>query len=286
MRRRCILITGSSGRLGSGLVRLLAPDHDVVQFDLLPPNDPAQRDVGRIHVGSIEDQGLVMAAFEGVDAVVHSAAVPWNTPPYERIIRYNVAGTVNLLEEAGVRKGVEQFIFMSSIRVHGVLEEMQPQFMPKFLPFDETHPYLTEEYYGGSKLQAEHWCEMYVKKFRKPVVAFRPTWICVLDQEPHLAARPAPDHPDLLQYVGTSDLAEAVRCALDYEPEDGFDAFLLHADDQRSTTPSIEYVERHFPDVPIDREKLDACDGFGALVDCSRAKRKLAWRPAFRCSRS
>ncbi len=285
MRRRCILITGSSGRLGSSLVKLLAPDHDIVQFDLLPPKDPAQRDADRIHVGSIEDQGLVAAAFDGVDAVVHSAAVPWNTPPYERIVRYNVAGTVNLLEEAGPRKEVEQFIFLSSIRVHGVLEEVQPRFMPRFLPFDETHPYLTEEYYGGSKLQAEHWCKMYVKRFRKPAVAFRPTWICTLDQEPHLAARPAPDQPELLQYVGTSDLAEGVRCALEHDPEDGFDAFLFHADDQFSTTPSVEYVERHFPDVPIDRERLEACGGFGALVDCSHAKDKLAWRPAFLCDR-
>jgi len=85
--------------------------------------------------------------------------------------------------------------------------------------------------------------------------------------------------------VGTSDLAEAVRCALEYEPEDGFDAFLFHADDQRSTTPSVEYVERHFPGILVDREKLDLCDGFGALVDCSHAKDKLGWRPSFRCNR-
>ena len=49
--------------------------------------------------------------------------------------------------------------------------------------------------------------------------------------------------------------------------------------------PSLELAEKFFPGIPVDKEKLRACGGFGALVDCTRAREQLAWRPKFRCQR-
>jgi len=86
-------------------------------------------------------------------------------------------------------------------------------------------------------------------------------------------------------YLATSDLIDAIARALDYHPKDGFDLFYLHAADQRSATPSVELAERHFPGVPIDHAKLEAADGFGALVDCTHANQRLGWAPKFRCIR-
>lgn len=282
MAVRRILVTGSSGKLGSAIVQLFARRFELVQLDVREPADPDQRRIGDVIVGSVADRETVERAVEGVDAVIHCGAIPWNVAPFDELLRVNLIGTVNLLEAAGARASVERFIFVSTIRVHGVLEEVKPEFMPHFLPFDESHPCLTIEYYGGSKLHAEHWCRMYTKRFHKPVVAIRPSWICPLANEADLVASPPPEGPSLLQYVTTSDLVEGIRLALDCDPPDGFDAFLFHADDQRSSTPTMEYVERTFPNVPVDRRKLDQCDGFGALVDTTHAKQALSWRPRVR----
>lgn len=283
--RRTILITGSSGRFGSALVKLLSPRHDIVQLDVRPQTDPALARAGRVHIGSFTDRATVAEAMEGVDTVVHSGAIAWNTKPFDTLIETNVAGTVNLLEEAGARGHVERFVYMSSIRVHGVLEEPGPEFMPRFLPFDESHPYLTVEYYGGSKLHCEHWCKMYVKRFGKPAMAFRPSWIATLGDEPKMRPVEAPDRPDLVQYVASSDLAAGIEKAFDYDPPGGFDAFLMHGAEQRSAMPTLEFVERHFPGIPVDRAKLEGENGFGPLVDCTHARERLGWRPGFRLPR-
>jgi nucleoside-diphosphate-sugar epimerase len=283
--RRRILITGASGKLGSSLARLLSPHHEIVRLDVREPSNAEEGAIGRIHVGSVTDRSLVSQAFEGVDTVVHCAAIAWNRAPFDRLLNINIGGTVNLLEEAGARSKVERFVFVSTIRVHGVLETLEERFMPRFLPFDETHPYLTEEYYGGSKLHAEHWCRMYVKRFGKPVVVLRPSWICELHREPGFTAQPAPEHPDLLQYVFTSDLVDAVQRAMDHDPRGGFDCFLCHADEQRSTVPTLDFVMRHFPAAKLDTERLGAGEGFAPLVDCTHAKDRLGWKPLSRCKR-
>jgi len=285
MRRRSILITGASGRLGASLAQALARDHDIVQLDLHEPAIEEQRKLGRVHAGSITDPAVVSEAMEGVDAVIHAAAIPGTRKPYHQLLETNVTGTFNLLEEAGNRGHVEQVVYISSIMYHGLVENPPPEHLPRYLPIDEDHPSLAVDYYGCTKAQAEYWCEKYVRRFRKPVVVIRPPWIVPLDQEPSLRAGPAPDRPHLNDYIGTSDLIAGIACAMDYHPKDGFDCFLLHAEDQRSATPSLELVERFFPGIPVDREKLSACEGFGALVDCGRATDRLGWSPSFRCMR-
>ena len=285
MGKRTVLVTGSSGRLGSSVAEMLSREHHVVMMDVMSPASPEQRKWGRVVVGSVTDRGAVAQAFEGVDAVVHCAAIPWSRPPFDTLLHTNICGTVNVLEEAGSRAEVEHFIFLSTIRVHGVLEEVSDDFMPRFLPFDETHPFQAQEYYGGGKAHAEHWCRMYVRRFKKPVVALRPSYIVRLHDELHFKAQPAPEKPTLLDYVGTSDVLLALSLALDFHPKDGYDAFLINAADQRSSTPTLDLAARYFPNVPIDREKLAGCDGFAAFLDCCHAQHVLGWKPAYRCVR-
>ena len=266
MRRRRILITGTTGGLGSALVRSLHNDHDQVQLDLRAPGNPDQQRMGQVIIGSITDPEVVARAMDGVDTVIHSAAIAYDRKPYYEVVETNVMGTFRMLEEAGSRSEVEQFIYISSIRWHGLHDQFTRDCLPEYLPIDEKHPSLAIMYYSGSKVQAELWCETYAARFRKPAVAIRPALIVTLEQESTYAARAATDWPDLNDYVGTSDLVDGIVRAMDYYPQDGFDRFLFHAADQRTTTPSVTLAERFFPGVPRNREKLDTCDGFGALV--------------------
>ncbi|MDK1022546.1 MAG: NAD(P)-dependent oxidoreductase [Candidatus Hydrogenedentes bacterium] len=280
-----LLITGSSGRLGGALALHLAAEHEIVQLDVLESPTDELRGLGPVFQGSITDVPLVEQAMEGVDAVVHCAAFPGPIQPFDELMETNVQGTFVLLEEAGKRDTVDRFIYLSSIQWHGLHEEHGALQLPEFLPITEDHPSLSTGYYDTSKVLGEHLCRVYTQRFGKPCVAMRPGWIITEEVEPAFKALLPPMHPHLNDYVGTSDLVDAVRRLLDYDPPDGFEAFLFNAEDQRSTMPSLELAEKFFPGIPVDSEKLEACDGFGALVECTRARERLQWKPKFRCQR-
>ena len=283
MRRRTILVTGSSGTLGSALVASLKDQHSVVQLDAREPSAD-QRGVGCVFTGRITDEALVAQAMDGVDTVIHCAAVPGPRKPYYELVESNVMGTFRLLEAAGNLKTVEQFVYISSLTWHG-LSETPFKNRPVFLPLNEDHPSLAIDYYSCSKVQAEYWCEKYAARFRKPVVAVRPPSIVPVKAQPDFCARPAPEYPYLNDYVGTTDLIDGILRCMDYDPPGGFDRFLFHAVDQRSTTPTPDLIDRYWPDITCDREKLSLYDGFAAMIDCAHAHEKLGWTPHFRCRR-
>ena len=53
--RRRLLITGSSGRLGSAVARHLSAEHDIVQLDVLESPTEESRGLGPEFQGSIKD---------------------------------------------------------------------------------------------------------------------------------------------------------------------------------------------------------------------------------------
>lgn len=282
---RRILITGSSGRFGSALTMDLAREHEIVQLSLEKPALPEQKELGPTFTGSVTDPELVERAMEGVEVVVHCAAIPGALPPFQTLMETNVLGTYTVLEAAGQNKAVRQFLFMSSLHRHGLHERHGGIQTPVYLPVDENHPSLATGYYDTSKVLGESLCATYVKRFAKPAVAMRPGWIVGGDLQRGFAATSPGPGPSLYDYVGAADLIDGVRRLLDYEPADGFEAFLFSAEDQRSTCPSMELAERFAKEARVDNERLSRCGGFGALVNCDRASERLGWTPQFRCSR-
>jgi nucleoside-diphosphate-sugar epimerase len=259
---------------------------EIVQLDLTAPSDAEQARFGRMVEGSTTDPAVVAEAMEGVDAVIHSAAIPGNAKPYHRLIETNGMGTFNVLQAAAESATVERFVFISSLCWHGIFVPPVEKHMPEYLPIDENHPTYNSDMYCCSKVQGEYWCRVYVQNTGKPVVSIRPTRIIRPDEEPVFAAHEPADPPRFYDYVGTGDLIRAIESALDYHPKDGFDAFLCNADDQYTTMPTLDLVERFCPGVRIDREKLAGEDGFGALIDTSHAREVLGWYPEYRCNRS
>jgi len=118
MENKRILILGSSGFLGSHLVKFLIKNNEVVQFDV---NPPLQKITGSEFIkGSILDKTLVTSAMKDVDVVYHFAAMTdldiVNDNPAQAI-EVIVAGTSNVLE-ACVQERIERFIFSSSVYVY------------------------------------------------------------------------------------------------------------------------------------------------------------------------
>ena len=118
MENKKILILGSSGFLGSHLVKFLLKNNEVVQFDM---NQPPQKIADSEFIkGSILDKTLVTSAMKDVDIVYHFAAMTdidiVNESPAQAI-EVNIAGTSNVLE-ACVQERIERFIFSSSVYVY------------------------------------------------------------------------------------------------------------------------------------------------------------------------
>lgn len=104
-----VLVTGSAGRVGRAIYIHLMKHYDVVGFDKTPCSTAD-------FVGDIGDQTLLATALDGVDVIVHTAALHaphvglFSEQEFQRI---NITATENLAL-LGVKMGIKQFVFTST----------------------------------------------------------------------------------------------------------------------------------------------------------------------------
>lgn len=104
-----ILVTGATSLLGAETARRLAEaGNDVRTFQ----RSPSGLGVDEV-LGSIDDEAAVRSAVEGVDAIVHMAALVGVTGRWEDYHRVNVVGTEHVLAAAQMH-GVERMVYVSS----------------------------------------------------------------------------------------------------------------------------------------------------------------------------
>jgi nucleoside-diphosphate-sugar epimerase len=124
MNKKIVIVTGSSGFLGSAICVDLSRDHDIIGMDCRAPSAALRRRAPDVQwlTMDISDQGGVKSFFDRlaadgrtVDFVLHMAAFyhfgqHW-LPEYERV---NVQGLRNILDGA-CRVRTRRFIFAGSI---------------------------------------------------------------------------------------------------------------------------------------------------------------------------
>jgi UDP-glucose 4-epimerase len=284
-----ILVTGSAGHLGEGLVRVLGEvGHDVVGVDVLE-----SRFTGV--VGSIADRDCVRAAMAGVDAVIHSATL--HKPHVESHTRVdfvdtNITGTLNLLEEA-VAAGVSRFLFTSTTSTFGRALTPAPG-APAAWITEDVAP-VPRNIYGVTKTAAENLCELVWRDHGLPCLILRTSRFFPEDDDRD-DARAAFDDLNLkvneLLYrrVDLQDAVDAHLLALDRAPEIGFGRYIISA-----TTPfqpdDLDELHRDAPAVVrrlfSDYEDIYAAQGWTMLpvIDRvyvnARARSELGWSPAY-----
>lgn len=154
-----IAVTGGAGFIGSHLVeKLVHKRNNVLVLDSLWSGklDNLAKFLQKIYFMHLDvrENGKLLESLEGVDAVVHLAAL---TSVQESIMRpllyeeVNATGTLNVLNQS-VRAGVKRFIFISSAAVYG---------NPIKKSIDENHPTNPLSPYAVSKLKAEKYCRAY-----------------------------------------------------------------------------------------------------------------------------
>jgi len=168
-----VLVTGGAGFIGSNLVpRLLEKGYSVVVLDNLcsgklenldgVKDNPAFRFIR----GDIRDPVALSKALDGVDSVVHLAAlidVSASVADPALTHEVNVTGTLNVLH-AAVKCGVEKVVFASSTAVYGDV---------KSLPVSEEAVLRPISPYAASKAACEAYCSAFAGCYGIETVALR-----------------------------------------------------------------------------------------------------------------
>lgn len=268
-----ILVTGSSGQLGSTVAKMLADRHEVVGIDLTPADVPSR-------VGSILDRDLVADAMRGVDAVVHAASlharhVQDKSP--QQFVETNVSGTITLLE-AAARNRVKRFIYTSTTSVYGhamadgdhavwVTEDLIPK---------------PRDVYDITKLAAEQLCAVAARTYGMTCTSLR---VSRFFPEP---ARLVAIYR-LYRGVDVRDAAAAHLLALD-APGNGFDVFNIsahspftrdHLHRLKSSAPRVFKALFPWIEEAFARRSWELPASVDRVYVTDKAQKQLGYRPKF-----
>jgi nucleoside-diphosphate-sugar epimerase len=151
---KAIIVTGSSGLLGSAVIQRMAPRYRIHALDLVEPDEELPAGVQFHKIDLTNDDSVhetvqrIVSREEGIASVVHLAAFydfsGDDSPMYEKV---TVEGTRRMLR-ALQGTNTEQFIFSSTMLVHAPTERGKP--------IDEESPLEAKWPYPQSKVQTEH----------------------------------------------------------------------------------------------------------------------------------
>lgn len=273
-----VAVTGGSGKLGRAVVdELLAHEYDVVNLDRVPSQDqraPFTRvdftDFGE----TVQALTAIDGRHDGVDAVVHLAAIPGpGMAPNATIFANNVVSTYNLFESAR-RGGVKNVVWASSETLLGLPFDVPPP----YIPVDEEYPVRPESSYALGKAldeeMARHFCRW------DPALKMIGLRFSNVMEPGDYAAFPGFDADpgirkwNLWSYIDARDGAQAVRRALEYDAT-GMDVFIVANADTCMSRSNEELIAAHFPDVPRKRP----VGPNETLLSIDKARRILGYEP-------
>ena len=214
-----VLITGASGLIGGILRDRLSGDYDLVGLTRSPEDFP--------HViGDITDLDSMLAACEGIDAIVHMAGVPDPGAPWADVLTTNINGTYNIYEAAR-QKGVGSVIFASTnhtvawweVEASSALYDLDDLRI-----FSTDIPFRADSFYGVSKAAGETLGRYYSDLHGLRVLCLRIGWVLKSDDitEADVTSEKIPPlTADEIRlrgraiYLSHRDCAELVRCCLE-----------------------------------------------------------------------
>ncbi len=311
-----ILIAGGAGYIGSHTaVELSAAGHDVVIVDnLCNSSEEAVRRVQALSrtgsvsfvKGDVRDESILDRALEGVDGVMHFAALKAVGESVEQPLEYysnNLDSTLSLLN-ATRRSNARRFVFSSSATVYG---------QPERIPIDESASIGSTNPYGRTKEFSEHilrdWCHAcpdvtaVALRYFNPIGAHSsgrigedplqiPNNLVPYVSQVAIGRRPfvrvygndygTPDGTGVRDYIHVVDLAKAHVLAAEASLTTGFHPINVGTGNGYSVLEVIHEFERASGvEIPYQIEGRRAGDIDSIWADNSLAKEKLGWSPEF-----
>ena len=275
-----VVLTGGSGKLGRAcLSELLEHGYSVTNVDLVRPAD----DPCPFVRADLTDMGQAMEVLhqvddrhDGVDAVVHLAAVPApGMVPGSELFRNNTVSTYNVFASAH-HLGIRNIVWASSETVLG-LPFSTP---PPYVPIDEDYPPRPETAYSLSKTMGEEMARQFCRwDPDMKIVGLRFSNVMLPEDYAQFAGfddDPASRKWNLWSYIDARDGAQAVRKALE-APLTGAEVFIIASPDTVLTRPVTELMAEFFPGVPWRRE----VGPHESLFATEKARRLLGYQPRY-----
>ncbi|MBG6240150.1 nucleoside-diphosphate-sugar epimerase [Mycetocola sp. CAN_C7] len=275
-----VAVTGASGGLGRFCVEaLLDAGWDVVAIDRVRGHESRAHyvDIDVTDFGqTLEALSGVDGLYDGVDAIVHLAAIPApGITTSSRTFQNNIVATHNVFLAAKVL-GIDRVVFASSETVLG-LPFTTP---PLGIPVTEEFAPRPESTYGMVKVLEEtmatifcQWNPALTMTALRLSNVINPDWY---PEFPSYDADPQLRRWNLWGYVDARDAASAVVLALG-RSDRGFDVFIVAASDTVMSRPNSELIAAEFSETPV-------AEGLGdhdTLLSIDKARRVLNYRPQY-----
>lgn len=277
-----VLVTGGSGFIGSHLVdKLKDKGLDVRVFDGVMPT--FRKDI-EYYQGSILDMTALGFAMNGVDAVIHLAAIAdvknvFNEPHYSEAI--NARGTINVLETAR-KSNVKRVIYGSTTWVYSeVKEDIVDESTPLRAP---TH------LYTATKLAGEYYCQAYSQLYGVEITILRygipygprarDEAVIPIFARKALNGEPltiAGDGSQFRKFIYVEDLAEGNVLALKSVAKNRI--YNLDGKEKVTIKQIAETIKKILGDVKIEYIPARPGDFSGKEVLSNLAKEELGWEP-------
>ena len=297
-----VLVTGSSGFIGTALLDRLASDNFFNVIGVVRTSDEKSfKNVSLVEIQNISPKTNWSEALKNIDVVVHLAArvhilkesVSDSIAAYRSM---NVDSTLNLARQA-LNSGVKRFIYLSSIKVNG-------EFTLPGSPYSEAISQPPEDPYGLSKYEAEIQLRELTKNSSMEVVIIRPPLVygpgvkanfkSMMDWLDKGVPLPLGAIKNKRSLVSVENLADFIVVSLSH-PLAANETFLVSDGDDLSTTQLLRFLaqglDRSVYLIPVPMWLIKFVFRLlgknaisqrlcGSLqVDINKAKTLLNWRP-------
>jgi UDP-N-acetylglucosamine 4-epimerase len=291
------LVTGAAGFIGSNLAEgILAAGHRVVGVDNFltgkRENITSFQDRMEFHEGDIRDLPLMRHLCEGVDFVLHHAAlasVPWSVDDPVLAHDHNVTGTLNVLVAAR-DAGVKRVVAAVTSAAYGDTEIM---------PCVENQPVEALSPYAATKLMDEMYAALFSRIYGLPTVGLRYFNVFGKRQDPNSAYAAAipvfvhkalQDEPPVIfgdgeqtrDFIFIEDVIEANLKACEAGPEANGQVFNIGTG--KSVTINAlcnRILELLGKDLTPSHGPIRKGDVLHSLADIEKARRVFGYSPNF-----